>query len=71
MTKKPAEAFSTCDPLTAVKYQAAICVKVNLQATTAPSDGHVRTVVTTAQKGMLDLRYAPRAPRISDKNTAF
>ncbi|MHB1561823.1 MAG: hypothetical protein ACYC61_30605 [Isosphaeraceae bacterium] len=70
MPKKPTEPFSTCNPLPAVKYQRAEGVKVSTAGSTSLPRGEVRTVVTTAQKGTLDLRYAPRRPKISDKNTA-
>jgi hypothetical protein len=70
MPKKPTEPFSTCNPLSAVKYQLAEGVKVGTAGSTSPPSGEVRTVVTSAQKGTLDLRYAPRKPKVSDKNTA-
>ena len=70
MPNKPTEPFSTCNPLSAVKYRHAEGVKVSMTGSTAPPSGEVRTVVTTAQKGTLDLRYAPRKPKVSDKNTA-
>lgn len=69
MPKKPIELFSTCNPLSAVKYQRAEGVKVSTAGSTSLPSGEVRTVVTTAQKGTLDLRYAPRKPKVSAKNT--
>jgi hypothetical protein len=71
MPKKTSETFSTCDSMSGVKYKKAVGFADNLKATTAPPSGHVRTVVTTAQSGSLDLRYAPRDPKVSDKNTAY
>jgi hypothetical protein len=71
MPKKLTDPFSTCDTMAAVNYQCATGVRVNLQANTSPPGDQVRTVVTTAQKGALDLRYAPRSPKVSDKNTAL
>jgi hypothetical protein len=71
MPKKPNEPFSTCNPLAAVKYQDAEGVKVSISGSTAPPSGQVRTVVTTSQEGTLDLRYAPREPKVADKNTVY
>lgn len=71
MPKNPNEPFSTCDTLSAVKYQAVQCISVSLHGSTAPKGGEVRTVVTTAQTGSLDLRYAPRTPNLSDSNTSI
>jgi hypothetical protein len=70
MPEKTSDPFSTCDPLSGVEYEKAQGVVVNLRATTIPPSGQVRTVVTTAQTGSLELRYAPRDPTVSDKNTA-
>jgi hypothetical protein len=70
MSKKPTEPFSTCNPLSAVKYEKATGVKISTHGSTAPASDKVRTVVTSAQKGTIDLRYVPRKPKISDKNTA-
>lgn len=71
MQNRPDEAFSTCGSTGATKYHAATGVNFGLQATTTPCDGQMRTVVTTNQSGTLDLRYAPRSPKLLDKNTAY
>jgi hypothetical protein len=71
MPNKPNEMFSTSDTLASVKYQQATGFKATTHASTVSGGVNVRTVVTTAQKGVLDLRYAPRSPKSSDKNTAL
>ncbi|QDV38077.1 hypothetical protein [Tautonia plasticadhaerens] len=71
MKIKKGEAFTTCESLAGVKYEKAVGFSVNMHATTAPPSGQVRTVVTTAKSGSLDLRYAPREPKTFDKDTAF
>jgi hypothetical protein len=54
-----------------VKYGKAIGVIINPKASTAAPATQVCTVVTTARSGALDLRYAPRDPKVSDKTTAY
>jgi hypothetical protein len=71
MPKNPNEPISTDDPLSAVRYQPATGITVNLTGSTAPKDGEIRTVVTTLTTGSLDLRYAPRTPKISDNNATW
>ncbi len=70
MAKKSNGSHSTSGSLNAVKYSKAIGMIVNPKTSTASSVAQVRTVVTTARSGSLDLRYAPRDPKVSDKNTA-
>jgi hypothetical protein len=70
MSKNPTDFFVTCDPFSVVKYVPAIGFLSQPRADTSRSIDPVRRVVTTAQDGALVLRYAPRFPRILDRNTA-
>lgn len=71
MPRKPSDFFPTCSVPASGCYQQATGFNLNARGTTVPVSGSVRTVVTTTQKGMLELRYAPRSPKVSDKNTAL
>ena len=71
MANKPTKTSDTRNPLAATKYQKADVVQTSIQGSTSPSSDHVRTVVTTSQDGTLNLRYAPRKPKTSNKNTAY
>lgn len=71
MQNKFNQQISTCDPLSGVKFQPAQGFNMHVNGSTAPAIAQVRTVVTTAQTGSLDLRYAPRNAIVLDKKTSY
>ncbi len=71
MTTAPLDCWDTASYLEAVRYQLARNIMVGRDKSTTIHDDEVRTVVTTAMTGGLDLRYVPRRPKILRKTTAL
>jgi hypothetical protein len=68
MSTKP-ERPSTSDPIASATYQTArgYCVGAKISQPAMTQRG--RTVVTSAKEGSLELRYAPRSPKVTDVST--
>ena len=69
MSTKP-EDPSTADPTASATYQLACGVNLGVQITKPAITQQVRTVVTRAKEGSLDLRYAPHDPKVTDVSTS-
>lgn len=65
------ENFNTAEESTTAHYQAAKGVTVGQKSNTADPIQNVRTVVTSAKQGSIELRYAPRKPIVNDASTVF
>jgi hypothetical protein len=65
------EKFTTDENPSAARYQTARVVTVGQKSNTAGPIQNVRTVVTSAKQGSIELRYAPRGPIVNDASTVF
>ncbi len=52
------------------KYVVATGFHLRPRITTVPPADNTRTVKTTRMRGWLELRYAPRKPKMADTNTS-
>lgn len=60
---------NTSDAIASATYQSARGYHVGAKIEQPAMTQHVRTVVTSAKEGSLELRYAPRSPKVTDVST--